>query len=42
MSDDETLHSDPDFAAWCDARDEEAREHQDAHDCDDTSAQEVA
>ncbi len=41
MSDDD-LRNDPDFAEWCDARDCEAREHQDAHDCDDTSAQEVA
>ena len=42
MSDDETLHSDPDFAAWCDARDDETREHQHAHDCDDASDREVA
>lgn len=41
MSDDD-LRNDDDFRAWCDARDDEAREHQDAHDCDDTSAQEVA
>lgn len=42
MDTDETLRNDETFAAWCDARDAEAREHQYAHDCDDTSAQEVA
>ena len=42
MSDDD-LRNDPDVLAWCDARDDETREHQDASACDDCdAAREVA